>query len=103
MDLAAIHGLYSGERPICTFNEVTTPDMVGAVSTAEHLAASIDSVALAATLPLAVLALAFVGYCLFDLYRSPVKYLPKWAWAVICLVSVPFGGVVYLLVGRDHR
>jgi hypothetical protein len=57
----------------------------------------------AAIAPIAVLALAFAGYCLFDLSRSEVRYLPKWAWAVLCVVSIPFGGIVYLLVGKVHR
>ena len=54
----------------------------------------------AALLPLLALLVAFVGYCLFDLSRADVQYLPKWAWALICLVSVPVGGIVYLLIGR---
>jgi Phospholipase_D-nuclease N-terminal len=56
----------------------------------------------AAVLPLVVLLVAFVGYCLVDLARAEVRHLPKWAWAVICLVSVPLGGIVYLLVGRQR-
>lgn len=63
---------------------------------------SVD-VPLAALLPLVILALAFVGYCLWDLSRSEVRYLPKWAWAVICLISIPLGGIVYLTVGRVRR
>ena len=55
----------------------------------------------AALTPLIVLALAFVIYCVFDVSRNEVRYLPKWAWIVICLVSIPLGGVVYLLIGRD--
>jgi len=51
--------------------------------------------------PLAVLALAFVIYCWVDLSRNEVRYLPKWAWAVICVVSIPIGGIIYLAVGRD--
>lgn len=58
---------------------------------------------LAALAPVVVLALAFVGYCLFDLSRSEVRYLPKWAWAVVCIVSIPLGGIIYLLVGRQRR
>jgi len=57
----------------------------------------------AALAPLVLLALAFVGYCWFDLSRHEVRYLPKWAWALICVVSIPLGGIVYLLVGREHR
>ncbi|WP_201787127.1 PLDc N-terminal domain-containing protein [Actinoplanes sp. TFC3] len=67
------------------------------------LAASVDSRLLAAVVPLAVLSLAFVVYCLVDVYRTEVRYLPKWAWALICLASVPMGGIVYLIVGRDSK
>ena len=57
----------------------------------------------AAFAPIIVLAVAFVAYCLVDIARHPVRHLPKWAWVLICLVSIPLGGIVYLLVGRDHR
>ena len=60
-------------------------------------------VLVAALVPLAVAAVAFVGYCLFDLYRAQVRYLPKWAWALICLAQTPGGGIVYLCVGRVGR
>jgi hypothetical protein len=60
-------------------------------------------VPVAAIAPLAIAALAFVAYCLFDLARNPVRYLPKWVWAIICVVSIPVGGIVYLLVGRQPR
>lgn len=56
----------------------------------------------AALAPVAVLALGFVVYCWFDISRTEVRYLPKWAWALICLLSVPMGGIVYLLVGREQ-
>ncbi len=55
----------------------------------------------AAWLPLILLALAIAGYGLFDLSRSEVRHLPKWAWALICLFSVPFGTILYLTIGRD--
>ena len=57
----------------------------------------------AAVVPLVVVAAAFVGFCLVDLARAQVRYLPKWAWALICVVSVPLGGVIYLTIGREHR
>jgi hypothetical protein len=56
----------------------------------------------AALAPILVVALGFVVYCWVDIARSNVKYLPKWAWAVICIISVPLGGIVYLLVGREE-
>ena len=55
----------------------------------------------AALAPLIVAALAFVAWCFLDISRNEVRYLPKWLWAVICVVSIPLGGIVYLLVGRE--
>ena len=52
--------------------------------------------------PIIVVAVAFVGYCLFDLWRNEPRLLPRWAWALICVLSVPLGGVVYLLLGRGQ-
>ncbi len=54
----------------------------------------------AAFAPLIILAVSFVGYCLHDIARHDVNHLPKWAWVLICVLSVPLGGVIYLLVGR---
>jgi hypothetical protein len=56
----------------------------------------------AAVAPVLVLLLAFVAYCVVDIARHDVRYLPKWAWILICcLFSIPIGGIVYLIVGRD--
>ncbi len=55
----------------------------------------------AAIAPLIVLAVGFVVFCLVDIARHDVKYLPKWVWAIICCFSIPIGGIVYLLIGRD--
>lgn len=50
------------------------------------------------------LAVAFVVFCLADIVRAPaVRYLPKWAWALICVVQIPGGGIIYLSVGRVGR
>lgn len=62
-----------------------------------------DDLNLAAILPLLILALAFVAYCLVDMYRNDVKHLPKWAWAIIAIISIPIGGIIYLVFGRDPR
>ena len=55
----------------------------------------------AAVVPIVVIAVAFVAFCLVDLVRADqVRYLPRWAWAIVTLVSVPLGGIVYLILGR---
>lgn len=57
----------------------------------------------AALIPVLILAVAFVAYCLVDLARAErVRYLPRWVWAIICVVSVPLGGILYLVIGREH-
>ena len=55
-----------------------------------------------AAIPLIVVAVLFEVYCLYDLARvRAVRYLPKWAWAIICLISIPLGGIIYLVLGRQ--
>jgi hypothetical protein len=50
------------------------------------------------------LAAGFDAFCLVGIARaSQVRYLPKWAWALICLAQTPGGGIVYLCVGRVGR
>ena len=40
-------------------------------------------------------------FCLNDLARAGrVRFLPRWAWAVACLIQIPLGGILYLLIGR---
>src|ERR1022692_290252 len=59
---------------------------------------------LAAAIPILVLVVPFAIFCLVDLVRSSkVRYLPKWAWAVIICVSFPWGGLAYLIFGRPSR
>ncbi len=49
-------------------------------------------------------AAGFAAFCLADLARArEARYLPKWAWAAICMCSIPLGGIMYLTVGRIRR
>jgi hypothetical protein len=50
------------------------------------------------------LAIAFDAFCLADIARAPqVRYLPKWAWVLICLIQTPGGGIAYLSIGHIGR
>lgn len=61
------------------------------------------STPVAAWIPVIVVAVAFEVFCLVDLARArDARYLPRWAWALICLVSIPLGGVIYLVAGRSR-
>ncbi|KZX22200.1 PLD nuclease N-terminal domain-containing protein [Rathayibacter tanaceti] len=55
-------------------------------------------------LPVLLLGLAFLIYCYVDLIRSAgTRHLPKWAWAIICAISIPLGGILYLIFGRTEQ
>jgi ABC-2 type transport system ATP-binding protein len=54
-------------------------------------------------IPILTVVVAFDVWCLVDLARaSQVRYLPKWAWAVAICVWGPWGGLVYLILGKDR-
>jgi hypothetical protein len=56
---------------------------------------------LVAALPLAT---GFDAFCLVDIARAAqVRYLPKWAWVLICLIQCPLGGIMYLSIGHIGR
>lgn len=57
---------------------------------------------IAALAPLIVAGAAFVVFCLVDIGRREPKHLPRWAWVVLTVVSIPLGGVLYLLLGRGE-
>ena len=58
-------------------------------------------------IPVAVLAVGFVVFCEIDLTRTEqVRYLPKWGWAILCMgigLTIPFGGIAYLVFGKGRR
>ena len=56
-----------------------------------------------ALLPLAALLLGLVGWTLFRLLRAEnPPYLPKWLWAVIIVVSIPWGAVATMMTAHSH-
>ena len=54
-------------------------------------------------IPLVILQLVLMIYCLVDLNRRrTVKSLPKWGWALIIILGELFGPIIYLLIGRGE-
>lgn len=48
-------------------------------------------------------AAVFEGYCLVDCARSTrVRYFNQWTWALIMLITIPLGGVLYLVYGKER-
>ncbi len=54
----------------------------------------------AALAPLVLLAVAFVAWCIVDVVRRPPRALARWIWIALILLSIPLGGILYLLLGR---
>lgn len=49
----------------------------------------------------AVACLCLDVFCLADLtLAGRVRYLPRWAWVLVCLAQCPLGGILYLSAGR---
>ena len=52
-------------------------------------------------IPVLAVGAAFVVFCLVDLLRAAeVRWLPKWAWALIICVTIPWGGLGYLIAAK---
>jgi hypothetical protein len=60
------------------------------------------AVPITALVPIIVVAVAYVAWIVRDILNSEVKHLPKAAWIAIAVLSVPLGGIIYLLVGKDE-
>jgi hypothetical protein len=35
--------------------------------------------------------------------RTKVRLLPKWVWVLLCVLTTPVGGILYIAVGRPAR
>lgn len=53
-------------------------------------------------LPLIVVQLILMVFCLIVLRKEKVKYLPKWTWAIIIILGELLGPIIFLLVGRER-
>jgi hypothetical protein len=47
------------------------------------------------------LGIGFDAYCLADIARATeARYLSRRRWALLCLIQIPLGGILYLCIGR---
>jgi amino acid transporter len=53
-------------------------------------------------MPLIILQFGLIVFCLYRLTKDRVKYLPKWAWALIIIFVNLFGPIIYLFAGRER-
>lgn len=52
--------------------------------------------------PVIILEVVLMGFCLYRLKLDKVKYLPKWAWALIIIFIQLVGSIAFLLIGRER-
>ena len=52
----------------------------------------------AAWFPLFAIFAVFSIVMLVHLARNDVPYMPKWAWGLLIVLTMPLGGVLYLVV-----
>lgn len=52
----------------------------------------------AAWIPLFVIGFGVFVVSFWHLLTHPVPYMPKWAWALLLVVTFPVGAVVYIAV-----
>jgi hypothetical protein len=53
-----------------------------------------------------IVVVRFELFCLHDLASAEdheLRYLTRRAWSVAIIISIPFGGVAYLMLGRPPR
>ena len=53
-------------------------------------------------IPLILVQLGLMVYCLMDLSRRERVKGPKWLWALIIIFGELIGPVLYLIVGREE-
>lgn len=53
-------------------------------------------------IPIILLQLGLMIFCLIDLFRRERTRGPKWMWAPIIILGELIGPIVYLIVGRQE-
>ncbi len=53
--------------------------------------------------PLLIIELILLSIALIDLIRrEQVRYIPKWAWAIVIILLNLIGPILYLIIGREE-
>ncbi len=52
-------------------------------------------------IPILILEAIFFVYCLVKIINNPVRFLPKWVWAILCLNIL--GCIAFLILGRGEE
>lgn len=53
--------------------------------------------------PIIIIQLVLMIFCLLKLSKDATKYLPKWLWALIIIFGELLGPIAYLIIGREKE
>lgn len=55
-------------------------------------------------IPIALIVTLYICFCWYDIFKSSrTRHLSKWIWALICILSMPLGGILYFFMGRTSQ
>ena len=52
-------------------------------------------------IPILILQVIFSIYCFIVITKNPVKFIPKWAWTILCINTI--GCIAFLILGRKEE
>lgn len=52
-------------------------------------------------IPILILQVIFSIYCFITIAKNSVKFIPKWAWAILCFNTI--GCIAFLILGRKEE
>ena len=52
-------------------------------------------------IPIIILQVIFSIYCFMIIGKNSVKFIPKWAWTILCLNTI--GCIAFLILGRKQE
>ncbi|MEZ5176153.1 MAG: PLDc N-terminal domain-containing protein [Acidimicrobiia bacterium] len=51
-----------------------------------------------AWIPIFAAVLLLTAWCLWHVLTNAPRFIPRWAWILFIVVTMPVGGIIYLLV-----
>ncbi|TPR12312.1 hypothetical protein DY048_07905 [Apilactobacillus timberlakei] len=55
-------------------------------------------------IPLIFIFFLYLYLCInFILKTNQTRFLPKWLWAILCVISIPLGGILFIIFGRKDN
>lgn len=53
--------------------------------------------------PLLIIEIGLMGFCIYKIFTEGVANLSKWKWCGIVLTVILFGAILFLIIGRRRE